>query len=201
MDMWTFLTQAVFHTARRPDRLQVARRGHLGTERYKPKHFAGKSRVPAISFEFTPFPLSLCCSVMFKVKLTYLKKKKTRCNCHPVCAISAVGAPCLIFPPLFRTPLGEAQMYLKHNTPSSGGIPHAPPRVFENELSPDEIRSEEGMLRECAESGTPVAEVHKSLRNRTGKRVGDKGKQQVIYCCAVGASHSLLKNLPTICRV
>lgn len=74
--------------------------------------------------------------------------------------------------------IGTAQINLAHHTTGSGTEEHPPPREFENELTREEIRQREDLIRELDEAGVVTTEIHKILQ-KGGKRLGEQGQQMV----------------------
>eukprot|EP00903_Cladosiphon_okamuranus_P012990 g12120.t2 len=67
---------------------------------------------------------------------------------------------------------------LSHTYEGSGEEEHERPRVFENELTREEIEAETAGIKRMHESGNKTSEIHKYLQ-AAGKRLGEKGKQIV----------------------
>ena len=71
-------------------------------------------------------------------------------------------------------------MCLKHHVGSSNdsGSEHERPRVYENELSVEEIAGQVDFKSRLHFSGARTQEIHKSLQ-ASGKRLGEQGKTKV----------------------
>ncbi|CAB1097038.1 unnamed protein product [Ectocarpus sp. CCAP 1310/34] len=70
-------------------------------------------------------------------------------------------------------------MCLTHHTPSSGGKEHARPRTFDNEMTREGIAQMSGFIIDLADTGMKTADLHKTVQQKSGKRLGVEGKAVV----------------------
>ena len=77
--------------------------------------------------------------------------------------------------------LPSTQVHLIHDTALEGeldGKVHPPPKVFEDEISKEEVMEQEDKIKELLNAGFGTTELHKYLQ-RNGKPLGEAGKQKV----------------------
>lgn len=70
-------------------------------------------------------------------------------------------------------------MCLTHHTPTSNGKEHAPPTTFDNEMSRQDIYEMSDFIIDLADSGVKTVDLHKTVQQKSGKRLGREGKALV----------------------
>lgn len=83
-----------------------------------------------------------------------------------------------LVPPVRASIPTKQNVCLRHTYPGSEGTEHDPPRVFENEITREDLEAESAHIKKMCDKGVKTAEVYKYLTD-TGKRLGEKGKQMV----------------------
>lgn len=67
---------------------------------------------------------------------------------------------------------------LRHRTPGSGDQEHERPRIFEHEMTTEEIEARTPLIGKLHFAGVKTTEIHKALQT-PGKRLGKAGQQTV----------------------